>query len=181
MTIAPGQTLQNPVTRERFTFTHTAASTGGELLGFDLGLAVGGAVPIPHVHPIQTERFEVLDGRVRFRIGLRTRVAGPGDVVEVAPGVVHSFANAGDDETRLHVEVRPALAMEEMFAEVVAMARAGRMTDRGLPRNVLDLAGLARRYDQEAHAPFLGVTGQRLLLAPLVAAARLRGRGAPAY
>jgi quercetin dioxygenase-like cupin family protein len=174
MTITPGQTLENPVTGERFTFTHTAASTGGELLAFDLGLAVGGAVPIPHVHPIQTERFEVTGGRVRFRIGLRTRVAEPGDVVEVAPGVIHSFANAGDDEARLHVEVRPALAMEQMLAEVVAMAEAGRMTRRGLPRNPLDLAALARKYDQEAHAPLLTVGVQRLLLAPLVFSARRR-------
>jgi quercetin dioxygenase-like cupin family protein len=182
MTITPGQTLQNPVTGERFTFTHTAASTGGELLAFDLGLAVGGAVPIPHVHPIQTERFEVLDGRVRFRIGLRTRVAEPGDVVEVAPGVVHSFANAGDHEARLHVEVRPALAMENMLAEVVAMAEAGRMTQRGLPRNPLDLAVLARKYDQEAHAPLLTVGVQRLLLAPLVfSARRLRVNPAPVF
>jgi quercetin dioxygenase-like cupin family protein len=168
--ITPGQTLENPVTGERFMFTDTAASTGGELLGFDFALRVGGAVPIPHVHPIQTERFEVLSGRMRFRIGLRTRIAGPGDVVEVQPGVMHSFANAGDEEARLHVEVRPALAMEEMFAEVIAMAQAGRMTRRGLPRNPLALASLARRYDREAHAPLIGVSAQRLLLAPLVLA-----------
>jgi quercetin dioxygenase-like cupin family protein len=179
-TILPGQTLENPVTGERFTFTHTAASTSGELLAFDLGLGAGGAVPIPHVHPVQTERFEVVAGRVRFRIGLRTHVAEPGDVVEVAPGVVHSFANAGDEDARLHVEVRPALAMEEMLAEVVAMAEAGRMTQRGLPRNPLDLAVLARKYDQEAHAPLLSVGMQRLLLAPLVFSARRRRRGTPA-
>jgi quercetin dioxygenase-like cupin family protein len=166
--ITPGQTLENPVTGERFMFTDTAASTGGELLGFDFALRVGGAVPIPHVHPIQTERFEVLSGRMRFRIGLRTRIAGPGDVVEVQPGVMHSFANAGDEEARLHVEVRPALAMEEMFAEVIAMAQAGQMTRRGLPRNPLALASLARRYDREAHAPLIGVGVQRLLLAPLL-------------
>jgi quercetin dioxygenase-like cupin family protein len=177
--IRPGQTLANPVTGERFTFTHTAASTGGELLAFDFGLRPGGAVPIPHVHPIQTERFEVVAGRMRFRIGLRTRIAGPGDVVEVAPGVMHSFANAGDEEARLRVEVRPALAMEEMFAEVVALARAGRMTRRGLPRNPLELASLARRYDREAHAPLLSVGVQRALLAPLVFAAR-RPRAHPA-
>jgi quercetin dioxygenase-like cupin family protein len=171
-TISPGQTLENPVTGERFTFTDTAASTAGELLAFDFALRPGGAVPLPHVHPIQTERFEVLAGRIRFRIGLRTRYAGPGDVVEVAPGVAHSFANAGDGEARMHVEVRPALAMEEMFAEVVAIARAGRMTRRGLPRNPLELALLARRYDREAHAPLLTVGVQRLLLAPLVLAAR---------
>jgi quercetin dioxygenase-like cupin family protein len=170
--ITPGQTLENPVTGERFTFTHTAATTNGELLAFDFALRPGGAVPIPHVHPIQTERFEVLEGRMRFRVGLRTVIAGPGDVIEVAPGVAHSFANAGEQEARLRVEVRPALQMEQMFAEVVAMARAGRMTRRGLPRNPLELAVMARRYDQEAHAPLMSVGVQRALLAPLVFSAR---------
>jgi quercetin dioxygenase-like cupin family protein len=173
--IQPGETVENPVTGERFTFTHTAASTDGELLAFDFALRPGGSVPIPHVHPVQTERFEVTAGTMRFRVGLSTVVAGPGDVVEVEPGVMHSFANAGEDEARLRVEVRPALAMEEMFADVVEMARAGRMTRRGLPRNVLDLALLARTYDAEAHAPLLGVRLQRVLLAPLVWLARARG------
>jgi quercetin dioxygenase-like cupin family protein len=166
--ITPGQTLSNPVTGERFMFIHTAASTGGELLAFDFALRPGGAVPLPHVHPIQTERFEVTAGRMRFRVGRDTVLAGPGDVVEVAPGVTHSFANAGDEEARLRVDVRPALAMEEMFAEVVALAQSGRMTRRGLPRNPLELARLARKYDREAHAPLLGLKLQRLLLAPLL-------------
>ena len=170
--ITPGQTLSNPVTGERFTFLDTAASTGGELLRFELSLRAGGAVPLPHVHPVQTERFEVLSGRMRFRVGLRKVIAEPGDVVEVSPGTLHGFANAGDDEARVLVEVRPALEMERMFAEVVEMARAGRMSSRGMPRNLLDLAVLARRYDQEAHAPFLSVGMQRVLLAPLVALAR---------
>ena len=170
--ITPGQTLENPVTGERFTFTDTAASSGGELLAFDLGLPPGASVPIPHVHPIQTERFEVVKGHMCFRIGMRRRMAVAGDVVEVQPGVMHGFANVGDDEARLRVEVRPALAMEEMFAETIAMARDGRMNRRGLPRNPLELAALARRYDQEAHAPFLSVGMQRLLLAPFVFSAR---------
>src|SRR5215208_1670208 len=173
--IQPGHTVENPVTGERFTFTHTAASTAGELLAFDFALRPGGAVPIPHVHPVQTERFEVTAGTMRFRVGLRTVIAEPGDVVEVEPGVMHSFANDGDEETRLRVEVRPALAMEEMFADVVELAEAGRVTRRGLPRNPLDLALLARTYDAEAHAPLLGVRLQRFVLAPLVWLARARG------
>jgi hypothetical protein len=46
------------------------------------------------------------------------------------------------------------------------------MTRRGMPRNLLDLALLARKYDQEAYAPLLGVRLQRALLAPLVFLAR---------
>src|ERR671933_1408848 len=87
-TIQPGQTLENPVTGERFTFTATAATTDGELLAFDFALRPGGAVPIPHVHPIQTERFEVTEGRMRFRVGLKTVIAEAGDVIEVEPGVM---------------------------------------------------------------------------------------------
>ena len=170
--VAPGQTLANPITGERFTFTDTAATTDGELLAFDLALRPGGAVPIAHVHPIQTERFEVIEGQMRFRIGHRRRLAGPGDVIEVAPGVIHAFANAGEEEARVHVEVRPALAMEQMLAEVVALAEAGGMTRRGLPRSLRDLAVLARKYDQEAHGPYLSVGVQRMLLAPLVFTAR---------
>jgi quercetin dioxygenase-like cupin family protein len=175
--ITPGQTLENPVTGERFTFVETAGTTDGKLLAFDFALRPGGAVPISHVHPVQTERFGVVAGLMRFRVGLRSVLAGPGDVVEVAPGVRHSFANAGDEEARLRVEVRPALRMEEMFAEVIAMAQAGRMNRRGMPRNLLDLVALARRYDREAHAPFVSVAVQRALLAPLVMFAR-RARGA---
>jgi hypothetical protein len=131
---------------------------------------------MPHVHPEQSERFEVVEGQMRFRVGLRTIVAGPGDVLLVEPGVAHSFANTGAEDARLRVEVRPALAMEEMFADVVELAEAGRMSTRGMPRNLLDLALLARTYDREAHAPLLGRRLQRMLLAPLVALARRRDR-----
>jgi quercetin dioxygenase-like cupin family protein len=172
--IAVGTTLENPVTGERFTFTQTAASTDGELLAFDFSLRPGGKVPVPHVHPIQTERFEVVAGEVRFRLGLRSFVARAGDVVEAPPGVAHGFANAGDGEAQMRVEVRPALAMEYMFAEVIALAEAGKLTRGGLPRNPITLAQLARRYDQEAHAPLLSIGVQRFLLAPLVWLARQR-------
>ena len=56
--IRPGDTITNPVTGERFTFTNVRE----DLLAFDFALAPGGKVPIPHVHPIQTERFEVVSG-----------------------------------------------------------------------------------------------------------------------
>jgi mannose-6-phosphate isomerase-like protein (cupin superfamily) len=176
--ITPGQTLENPVTGERFTFLETADTTAGQLLSFELGLRRGGAVPMRHVHPKQSERFEVVAGRMRFRVGRRTVLAGPGEVVEVAPGVSHGFANAGDGDARVRVEIRPALAMQDLLTEVIAMARTGRMTRRGMPRNLLDLALLARTYDREAHAPLLTVGTQRLLLAPLVFVARATRRRA---
>ncbi len=88
--MSPGPTLENPVTGERLTFTHT----DGESLAVAFSLRPGGAVPIAHVHPHQTERLAVLEGTMGFRVGRRQRLAHPGDVVAVAPGVAHAFATA---------------------------------------------------------------------------------------
>src|SRR5918994_1832761 len=110
-----GQVIENPLSGERITFRQTAADTDGELLAIDLDLNPDGHVPGMHVHPIQEERFEVTKGTMRFRKGMKTVMAGPGDVVVVPPGAAHKFANAGDEPAVVRVEVRPALRMEELF------------------------------------------------------------------
>ena len=84
----------------------------------------------PHVHPNQEERFEVVAGTMRFRLGRRKVVAGPGEVVVVLAGVKHDFANVGDDDALVRVEVRPALAMERLFETAVALAEQGRTPQR---------------------------------------------------
>ena len=110
-----GQIIDNPVTGERIEFLRTAADTDGELLEFELELAADGRVPGAHVHPEQEERFHVLDGTMRFRLGLRTIVAEAGDTVVVPAGRVHKFANGGDGPARARVEVEPALDMEDLL------------------------------------------------------------------
>ena len=119
-----GQTLENPASGERITFRATAAQTNGELVAIDLELPAGRRVPGPlHVHPKQEERFEVLEGTMRFRMGRKRIVAEAGEVVVVPAGVRHDFANVGDTDARVHVEIRPALRMEQMFETAVALAR----------------------------------------------------------
>src|SRR4051812_39028882 len=70
-----GQHLENPVTGERLTFVETAASTGGERVVVDLELEAGGKVPGVHIHPKQEEKFEVLQGTMKFRYGMKNIVA----------------------------------------------------------------------------------------------------------
>jgi quercetin dioxygenase-like cupin family protein len=64
-----GQTIENPVSGERITFLQTARDTAGELLEFELELSPDGHVPGAHVHPEQEERFHVLEGTMKFRLG----------------------------------------------------------------------------------------------------------------
>jgi quercetin dioxygenase-like cupin family protein len=116
--------LDNPISGERIIIRQSGAETGGQLLVFDLFLQPGGHVPAGHVHPRQEERFSVLRGRVRFRLGRRIIVARPGDALVVPCGTSHWFGNGGQTVAQVRVEVRPALRMEQLFEETVQRAAA---------------------------------------------------------
>jgi quercetin dioxygenase-like cupin family protein len=170
-----GQILVNPASGERITFVHTAAETGGELVAIRLELPPGGRVPGGlHTHPLQEERFEVLEGTMHFRMRRRLIVAGPGKVVVVPPQVAHDFANAGRETAVVRVDIRPALKMEQLFETAVALAEEGRTMLNGIPRP-LDLALFTREFEQEVKAAFPPLWLQRLALAPLARLARRRG------
>ena len=170
-----GQMLENPVSGEKITFIQTSADTDGELLEIELELSPDGAVPGAHVHPEQEERFEVVEGTMAFRMGLKKIVAGPGEVVTVPAGRVHAFRNAGEETARVRVQVRPALAMEKLFETTVALAEEGRTTGKGMPRP-LDLALFVREFAREVQAPFPPAPVVHAMLAPLAWMATRRGR-----
>ena len=169
-----GQTIQNPVSGERIHFLRTAADTDGELLEFELELSADGHVPGAHVHPEQEERFHVLEGTMKFRLGLRTIVAGAGESVVVPAGRVHKFANGGDAPARARVEVVPALDMEQLLETTVELAHEGRVTRKGMPKP-LHLALFVRRFEREVRAPFPPAWMVRSLMAPLAWIAGRRG------
>jgi quercetin dioxygenase-like cupin family protein len=171
-----GQTIENPVSGEKITFIQTSADTDGELLEIELELAADGAVPGAHIHPEQEERFEVIEGTMSFRMGLKKIVAGPGEVVTVPAGKVHAFRNAGDDTAKVRVQVRPALQMEQLFETTVALAEDGRTTGKGMPKP-LDLALFVREYRREVKAPFPPAPVVRAMLAPLAWMATRKGHG----
>ena len=171
-----GQTLENPASGERITFRRTSANTDGELLAIDLELPAGRRVPGgQHIHPHQEERFEVVEGTMRFRMGRKRVVAGPGEVVVVPPGQKHDFANVGDGDALVRVEVRPALKMEQLFETAVGLAEQGRTFLGGVPKP-LDLALFTEEFENEVQAAFPPRWVQRIVLAPLARLARRRGR-----
>jgi mannose-6-phosphate isomerase-like protein (cupin superfamily) len=169
-----GQIISNPVSGEEIEFIRTAADTDGELLELELRLSPDGKVPGAHVHPHQEERFEVLEGRMRFRMGLKTIEAGPGDVVTVPAGKVHKFANAGDTTAVVNVQVTPALEMERLLETAAQLAEEGRVLASGMPKP-LELALFVREFKDEVRGPGSPGALQRAALAPLAAIARLRG------
>jgi len=170
-----GQVLDNPVTGERFVFHATSDDTAGRLLEFDLVVQPHGRVPGGHVHPGQQESFEVLDGTVKFRKGLRTVVAKPGDLVVVEAGTYHRFANAGDTTAVVRCRVEPAMRMEELFETVAELAVEGRTMRSGMPKP-LDLALFMREFQDEVAPPFMPGLVQAVM-SPVASLASHRGLG----
>lgn len=139
--------IRDPVSRVRYAF-----EPRGESLVVTTWLEPGGALP-PHFHPQQEERWSVLDGRARFRLGDDTWGIGPEDgEIVVAPGVVHGVESAGDAEARLQAVVTPPLRLQAFLEESAAAAREGLFTARGLPRGLRGARWAARflaRYRDE--------------------------------
>jgi mannose-6-phosphate isomerase-like protein (cupin superfamily) len=167
-----GQIIDNPVSGERIEFLRTASDTDGELL--ELELAAAGRVPGAHVHPEQEERFHVLEGTMKFRLGLRTIVAEAGDTVVVPAGRMHKFTNGGDGPARARVHVEPALDMEDLLVTTAELAHDGHVLRSGMPKP-LHLALFVRRFRREVRAPFPPAPVVHGVMAPLVSLARRRG------
>lgn len=172
---AGGRVIENPISGERIVIRASGAQTGGQLLSFDLFLPPGGHVPARHVHPVQQERFTVVAGLMRFRLGRRALVAHPGETVVVPVGTAHWFGNAGAGVAHAHVEVRPALRMEELFETTEALGREGHFHGAGLP-HLADLARVVLEFQREVAVPNVPAFLVRALLAPLAWLGRRRGR-----
>lgn len=166
--------IENPLSGERIVIVTDADETGGTLLAWELFLAPGGRVPSSHAHPEQEERFTVVQGRMRFRVGGRSTVVGPGETVVVPPGTVHSFANAGPSRVHVRVQTRPALDMRSLLETAAAMARGQQAAGRRLPRP-LDLLLFVRDFEREVRVPYVPAALVRLVTHPLARLARWRG------
>jgi len=175
---AAGPVIENPLSGERITIlAGTDTGPGGGVLAWELVLAPGGRVPSSHAHPRQEECFTVLAGRMRFRVGGRKVVAGPGQTGRVPPGTVHHFANAGRTPAWVAVQTRPALSMQQLLQTAAAMAQDQHAAARRLPRP-LDLALFMRDFEREVRAPYLPAALVGAVIGPLAWLARRRGSDA---
>ena len=172
--IRSGDTLHNPVTGELIRFVKAAADTGGEYVLIEVVVEPNGAVAAAHVHPYQTEVFEILEGEITFRAGRETIVAKAGDTVRVEPGTRHKFWNAGETDARFRTEVRPALQFESLIETMFGLAADGKTNRKGMP-NPLRLAVIANHHFDDVRLPFPPAWMQKVGLALGAPLGRLLG------
>jgi mannose-6-phosphate isomerase-like protein (cupin superfamily) len=172
--IRKGDVIENPVTGERLLFLETSRETGGEYVLVECTVQPNGFVAAAHVHPYQTERFEIERGRVGFKLGGEEIYAEAGETVVVPAGSSHKFWNAGETEAVFVTEVRPALQFERLLETMFALANDGKTSKKGMP-NPLRLAVIANAHFDDVRLPFPPAWMQRAALSMGAPVGRLLG------
>jgi quercetin dioxygenase-like cupin family protein len=162
-----GESIENPLSGERMTFLKTTADTNGQSLEFEFIAPPGWSVP-EHIHPHQQERTQMISGVLSGRVAGEEIGLEAGEVRVVPAGVVHGWRNPSDEEeVRFSVEFSPALKMESGFETAWGLARDGKATRAGVPKNPLQLVVLASEHKDEVYLPRPPIAVQKALFAIL--------------
>jgi quercetin dioxygenase-like cupin family protein len=160
-----GDVIENPITGERITFLKTTQETNGELLRFEYVLPPEFTIP-EHVHPHQEERHEILSGTLRGRVGGQERDYEEGERVVGPAGVPHAWQNpSSEEELRFVSELRPPLVFETLMETTFGLARDGKTTKQGIPKDPLQLAVLVDETRGMFYSSRVPVAVQEALLA----------------
>ena len=136
----------------------------------------GGKPPPKHLHPSQDERFRVLEGRLRLRVGISERELGAGDEIEIPRGVAAPDLEPARRAGAGHLDHAPGRAHRALVSRGRrAGARRARRAAIGGP---LSFAALLDEYGDSFRLavgpePLVGVGGQG---ARRVGRARLAGQ-----
>jgi quercetin dioxygenase-like cupin family protein len=140
-----GDTLYNPVTKERAIVLQSPWEDPDRTLVSELRLTPGAAVAGEHLHPAIDETFEVLEGQLEYRLNGEQGRAGPGDRLEIPAGSWHDWWHAGEQETVCRVTVTPGDRFEGMIRTLWGLACDGRTNDKGMP-GMLQLMAIADEF-----------------------------------
>ena len=102
-------------------------------------------------------------------------MVGAGETIIVPVGVRHSESNAGSIPVEGTVELRPGLHTRQMHEAFAGLAAEGKTTERGAPRNPLQLGATLWYFRDESRVSSPPIWLQNLILPPLSALAKLFG------
>ena len=170
-----GDVIRNPVTGDQIVFLLTAHETNGALLRFETVSAVGRRGPPLHLHEVTEERFEVLSGKLGVIVGAQRdhHILEPGQSLVVPPGMPHTFYNAGDEPVRSITEMRPAGGFATALETLYGLASDGKVSKRGAPRNIWQLAIITQQTESWFVGAPIGV--QKAIFGVLATLARWLG------
>jgi quercetin dioxygenase-like cupin family protein len=146
--IKQGDSITNSRTGQRMIFLQTWAETNGTQLKIECFSPVTSLKEPEHIHPFQENRFRLLAGQLRFNIAGKEEIAHAGDTVSITKNVPHHFWNSGNSEAHYIQEFYPALRIDRLFETFFALARDGRLNQKGIP-NIFRSSLIMLKHEKE--------------------------------
>jgi quercetin dioxygenase-like cupin family protein len=169
-----GNIFENPVTGEFGYIRVGTEETNGELLVADLRIRPGGAVAGEHFHATIAERFTVVSGKIGYTLNGKAGTAEAGDTLDLPRGVPHDWWNAGQEEARVIVQIKPAARFVQMVTTLFGLGKEGKTNAKGMP-NLLQLAVISTEFKDIIQFMNPPIAVQRILFGVLAPLGRLLG------
>ncbi len=131
--IKQGDKISNPRTGQTMVFLKTAAETNGELLQIECVSPPTGVKEPEHIHPKQESFAKMISGSCTFSIDGKEHTIKAGETISIPPNVRHHFWNSGDTDAHYIAEFKPALTIDGFFASFFALAKDGKLSEKGMP------------------------------------------------
>jgi quercetin dioxygenase-like cupin family protein len=183
--IRAGLVIENPITRSRTLVVESDVETNGQGWLLEVTCVPHARPDISeHLHLTWTERFEILRGTAFYKLNGVQKQAQAGEVFTVLPGQHHIHPwNAGDTELVYRQqddfgEANPQAVQDVLgvFATIAQLAQQGKIDERGLPKNPLQLAASLKILNRHGgYDSSLPIAVQKLLSATLGSIAELLG------
>jgi len=145
--LLPRKIFINPAYKDKATVLKTASDTGGAYSLGELEVSPGGGNGM-HTHIAFEETFTAVKGVLGVAIGKRKHYLQPGQSVTIPLHTPHHFFNDGTATVTCLVKFVPA---HDNFIKGLAigygLARDGKTTKKGTPKNLLHLALLITLTD----------------------------------
>jgi len=138
---------------QRLDFLATGEATGGHYSLFHLFVPAGPAGPVPHRHRGADEFFFGIEGRLEVLVEDTWRRLGPGELVHVPRGTVHTFRNTTTTAARALSGFVPS-GFERFFRDFGHPARVDDLEPLPVEEaEIQRLNATASRYDMELASP----------------------------
>ena len=182
-----GDVIENPVIGQRVVFCKTARETNGayvEVEYINKPFTGKGSTlsALAHFHPTISERFEILAGAARYRLGKEELDAQAGDVLSFPPRIphLHPWSNSAQELHVRHTAIpeRPDLRALEVSTQAIVtlfgLARDGKLNKNGVP-NLLQLAVLVHSVMPYAYLDGMPIRAQEVIVGSLAALGQILG------
>lgn len=168
-----GKIIENPNTGDIFEFLETAKTSNGERMVLKQTIKTKGYLYPNHLHSLQDESFEVIEGKLTIWLEGKTKTLTAGEKITLPKNKAHNHFNNDDVPATFIQTVFPALDFEYLLENIIGLTIDGKIHN-GRVGLIQELTTL-KYLDSKTFLPGIPIVIQKLSMNLVGPVARLFG------